>query len=170
MLTLIHLNDWLVYFGRLQSHLNFNCCFVCLQLIPHDCSAIFSNIQFNDRKFNDCNEIFKLQNTEVGTCFTANGLYFYDFDLKKLPLRYRRGDMERRLTFDFLYDKLYTPYVSKVHDFWWKAHRISILTAVGSFKKLDTGSQSGGISKFQFKTSFQHRRLQCETWIQNSGE
>lgn len=101
-------------FGRLQSHLNFNCCFVCPQLIPHDCSAIFSNIQFNDRKFNDCNEIFKLQNTEVGTCFTANGLYFYDFDLKKLPLRYRRGDMERRLTFDFLYDKLYTPYVSKV--------------------------------------------------------
>lgn len=47
-----------------------------LQIIPTDCTKIFSDIKFAGADIANCSDIFKVQTTEIGTCFTANGLYF----------------------------------------------------------------------------------------------
>lgn len=48
------------------------------QVMPRSCKEIISAIQFSDSvHYEDCEDLFKLQLTEIGHCFTANGVYFY---------------------------------------------------------------------------------------------
>lgn len=45
-------------------------------LLPRNCSAIIFNINYKIEYIGNCDDIFKLQQTEIGSCFTANGVYF----------------------------------------------------------------------------------------------
>lgn len=45
-------------------------------LLPTTCSDIIFNITYKGKYIGNCDDIFKLQHTEIGSCFTANGVYF----------------------------------------------------------------------------------------------
>lgn len=45
------------------------------QFLPQKCSEFMFNVTYLGRPLNDCEELFKLQNTEMGYCYIANSLY-----------------------------------------------------------------------------------------------
>lgn len=45
-------------------------------LLPKTCSDIIFNIKYKGKYIGNCDDIFKLQQTEIRSCFTANGAYF----------------------------------------------------------------------------------------------
>jgi Amiloride-sensitive sodium channel len=59
------------------------------KMLPKNCEDIFYKIKFLNEEV-PCKNIFKLHQTEVGSCFIANSIYSYENidDYTSLPLRY----------------------------------------------------------------------------------
>lgn len=71
-------------------------------LIPQDCNKIIDKVYFLGRQ-KPCEEIFKLFQTEQGTCFIANSIYSskklnaFNIDFSQLPLTYKNTDNVDRI-------------------------------------------------------------------------
>lgn len=46
------------------------------QFLPKTCDELIYDVSYLGVPIEDCNTIFNVQNTEMGRCFTANGLDF----------------------------------------------------------------------------------------------
>lgn len=100
--------------------------------------------------------------------------FFSNFDVNQLPLTYGRMDLQRKFTFDFIPNDLYTPYVSAYNTCVLTKSRKSfwICNYLRSLKMslcTDFHPQPRGFSEFQFQIIILAGYLSRKVWVSHTG-